>query len=257
VAMRQFYPSNVINPSGPPLTTTTHPDGETTHPNPDVVKETSKEVSRDVMLTTPPVPTKFKGSVDIVVFDPGDPRRQNVRLNQPGVLPLKPGDRFAVEAEITPPAHLYILWIDADGSVDPVYPWRRGRWDDLPAEERPAGSVRRPIPSDRPFGGTFSIKESVQGMETLVLLARKTPLPADVDLKAKLGEVRPQTLRTLQAAAWFENGRLVTNEPSRSAVEWGEEKEDDPVWATQKQIEAKLGRLFPYTRAVSFAVRGK
>ena len=83
------------------------------------------------------VPTEFKGSIDIVVFDPDDPRRQNVRLNQPGVLPLKPGDRFAVEAEISPPAYLYILWIDADGSVDPVYPWRRGHWDDLPPEEKP------------------------------------------------------------------------------------------------------------------------
>ena len=184
-----------------------------------------------------------------------------MRLNQKGVLPLKPGDRFAVEAEISPPAYLYILWIDADGSVEPIYPWRHGDWKDLPPEEEPVEKVRRPMASDRPFGGTFGIKESVQGMETLVMLARKTPLPADVDLKAELGAVPPQKLRTLQAAAWFENGRLVTNEPSRSAVDWGDEKDDDPVKAAEEQIRSRLGpgkdKLFSYTRAVSFAVRGK
>ena len=113
--------------------------------------------------------------------------------------------------------------------------------------------------SDRPFGGTFGIKEknSVQGMETLVMLARKTPLPKDVDLKAKLGAAPPQKLRTLQAAAWFENGVLVTKEAGRSAIDWDEEKTDDPVTATEKQIQTRLGSLFPYTRAVSFAVRGK
>jgi hypothetical protein len=209
----------------------------------------------------PPVRTEFKGSIDVVVFDPDDPRRQNVRLNQPGVLPLKPGDRFAVEAEISPPAYLYILWIDADGSVDPVYPWRRGNWDNPLPEEKPVEQVRRPVLSDRPFGGTLGIKESAQGMETLVMLARKTPLPHGVDLKAELGVIRPQKLRTLQSTAWFENGRLVTNEAGRSAVDWDDEKTDDPVRATEEQIRSRLGpgkdKLFHYTRAVSFAVRGK
>jgi hypothetical protein len=230
VSAFQFYPGRVSHPSGPPETT-----------------------------TIPPAPdsTALKGSIDVVVFDPDDPQRQNVRLNAPGVLPLKPGDRFAVEAEMKPPAYLYILWIDADGSVDPVYPWKPGHWEERPTEEKPVGRLRVPEAADRPFGGTFGIKESVQGMETLVLLARETPLPPGVDLKAELGDVRPQTLRTLRSTAWFENGAVVKNEPGRSAVNWDDEKINDPVWATQEQIRAKLGRLFPYTRAVSFAVRGK
>jgi hypothetical protein len=91
--------------------------------------------------------------------------------------------------------------------------------------------------SDRAFGGTLGIKESAQGMETL----RKTPLPRGVDLKAELGVIRPQKLRTLQSMAWFENGRLVTNEAGRSAVDWDDEKTDDPVRATEEQIRSRLG----------------
>ena len=78
--------------------------------------------------------------------------------------------------------------------MEPIYPWNHGKWDDLPAKEEPVDDVRRPPHSDRPFGGTFGIKESVQGMETLVMLTRKTPLPKDVDLKAKLGEVPAQEI---------------------------------------------------------------
>ena len=60
-------------------------------------------------------------------------------------------------------------------------------------------------------------------METLVLLARETPLPADVDLQAELGKVRPQTSQTLQAMAWFENGAVVRNEPGRKPL-WDERR---------------------------------
>ena len=200
----------------------------------------------------PATPAGFKGYIDVIVYDPMNPQRQNVRLNAPEVLPLKPGDRFAVEAEMNPPAYLYILWINGDGSVDPLYPWKPGHWEPRPAEEQPVGRLRRPEAVDR----WFTIKESTPGMETLVLLARETPLPADADLRAELGPLRPQTLQALQATVWFENGMVVKDEPGRKA-DFNEEKLDDPVTATQEQIRSRLGRWFPYTRAVSFADRGK
>ncbi len=197
----------------------------------------------------PATPTAYKGDIDVIVYDPKNPRRQNVRIDAPDVLPLKPGDGIAVEAEINPPAYLYIVWIDADGSVDPVYPWKPGHWEDRPAQEQPVTRLRRPEDSFFPMG------PSTPGMETLVLLARETALPADVDLRAELGQVRPQASQTLQAMAWFENGAVVKNEPGRKPM-W-DEKLDDPVGATQEQVRTRLGSLFPYTRAVSFAVRGK
>ncbi len=195
--------------------------------------------------------TAWKGYIDVIVYDPENPRRQNVRLDEPDVLPLKPGDGIAIEAEIRPPAYLYIMWIDADGSVDPVYPWKPGDWNTRPAEEQPVGRLLRP------GDGFYPINSSVPGMETLVLLARETPLPQGVDLKAELGKVEPQTLQKLESTVWFENGAVVKNEQGRSAVGWNEKKIGDPVQATQGLIRSRLGKWFPYTRAVSFADRGK
>ena len=209
----------------------------------------------------PPVPTTdaaaaaagpFKGFIDVVIYDPSDPHRQNVHLNDPDVMPLRPGDKIAVEAGLDRSAYCYVLWIDADGTVDPVYPWRPGHWDTRPAEEQPVQWLRRPEALDR----FFPIKESAAGMETLVLLVREKPLPPDVDLRAELGPVQPQGLQTLRATAWFENGGVVKNEAGR-APNWDEERIDDPLRATQEQIRSRLGRWFAYTRAVSFADRGK
>ena len=203
-------------------------------------------------ITPPPKPSAWKGYIDVVIFDPTDPKRQNVHLGDPDVLPLKPGDRITVEAQLDQPGYCYILWIDADGSVDPVYPWKPGHWDERPAEEQP---VLRP--PDR----SATIHESVPGMETLVLLVRDAPLPRDVDLRKELGPIRPQVQQTLYATVWFENGEVVKGEPGRSAAGWDEAKVDDPVRATQEQIRSRLGpgkdKLFQYTRAVSFADRGK
>jgi hypothetical protein len=200
----------------------------------------------------PPPSAGWKGSIDVLILDKDNPRRNNARLNAPDVLPLKPGDRFAVEAELDRPGYCYILWIDADGTVDPVYPWRPGHWEERPAEEQPVTRLRRPEALDRSYG----IKESAPGMETLVLLVRATPLPRDLDLRAELGPVRAQAAQSLEATVWFQNGAVVKGDPGRLAS-WDEEKADDPVRQTQEQIRSRLGRWFQYTWAVSFAVRGK
>ncbi len=199
----------------------------------------------------PPAPAAYKGYIDVTIYDPSNPHRQYVRLNGSDVVPLKAGDGIAIEAEMNPPAYLYVLWIDADGTVDPVYPWEPGDWNTRPVDEQPVGRLLRPA------DGFYPLKPSAPGMETLVLLARETPLPQGVDLKAELGKVEPQTLQKLESTVWFENGAVVTKEQGRSAVGWNERKIGDPVQATQGLIRSRLGKWFPYTRAVSFGDRGQ
>jgi hypothetical protein len=45
-----------------------------------------------------------------------------------------------------------------------------------------------------------------------------------------------------------EIGRLVTNEAGRSAVDWDDEKTDDPVRATEEQIRSRLGPAAKFNR---------
>ena len=114
--------------------------------------------------------------------------------------------------------------------------------------------LRRPEALDE----FYRLPADTPGMVTLVLLARETRLPADVDLRAELGELRPQKEQDLRATVWFENGEAVQDEPGRRAMRFDVTQRDDPVLAAQERIRSRLlGRHFAYARAVSFACQGK
>jgi hypothetical protein len=67
----------------------------------------------------------LKGSIDVRVFDNKNPARQGLLLDEPAAVPLRPGDQFCIEAGLDRPVYVYVLWIDPDGQVHLVYPWRR------------------------------------------------------------------------------------------------------------------------------------
>jgi serine/threonine protein kinase len=203
-------------------------------------------------LRSAPPEHPLTGSIDVRLFEPDNPARQNLFLEDAGALPLKPGDEFCVEAELSRPAYVYVLWIDTEGNVQPVYPWRPGHWESRPPHEEPVQRLRRPEQLDR----FYKISRGPPGMETLVLLARETPLPREVDLRAELGDLPQPRAQNLQAAAWFHNGVPVRNRRNR-AGSFDETQRDDPVLVTQEHIRARLGKYFPYTLAVSFANRGR
>ncbi len=195
----------------------------------------------------------LKGSIDVRVFGKDDPQRQNLFLDDPGAVPLRPGDEFCIEAKLNRPAYAYVLWIDTEGEVVPVYPWKPKHWEDRPADEHAVHQLRVPEALDR----YYSIKAGTPGMDTLVLLARDEPLPPNVDLRGELGALPQPKAQGFRATAWFENGVPVKNERGR-AGNFDERQRDDPVLQTQERIRERLvGKHFSYVLAVSFADRGK
>jgi hypothetical protein len=194
----------------------------------------------------------LKGSIDVVVTEPGNPRRQLLHLHDPAARPLKQGDEVRVVAELNRPAYLYVLWIDTQGKVLPVYPWLGGEWG-RPEQERPVQRLSLP---EKP-GDIWPIKPGPAGMETLVLLARGAPLPPEVDLAKALGELGQQPLLDEMDVAWFENGELVRGDPERAPNLKEARPGSSPVLRAQGVLQERLKGLgFTYTRAVTFANRG-
>ncbi|HJT76245.1 MAG TPA: protein kinase, partial [Gemmataceae bacterium] len=203
-------------------------------------------------------PPPLKGWVDVRVWKgKGKPVGPGRRLHEQGVLPLREGDWVRIEAELSRPAYLYVVWLDSAGKATPVYPWRDENWHDRPADEQP---VRRLVlPGEdtdaAPLGG------SPPGVEAILLLAREERLPpaADAALAATFADLPKQArLPDLRAAAWFENGELVRDEGDRGAMQIGRaEAADDPVLRVQRLLRGRLGRLFPYTRAVCYGFQGE
>ena len=110
---------------------------------------------------------------------------------------------------------VYVIWISSKGEALPVYPWRDWKWTARPAGEEPEQHVYLPA-----IDKTFVMDVGEPGMETLMLLARNTPLPADVDLNALLSGLPPQVKEPDDAAVWSENGRIVTDDPAGPRRRW-------------------------------------
>jgi hypothetical protein len=202
-------------------------------------------------------PPPFKGWIDVHVWKRDNPRLRDARLKEEGTLPLKVGDQVRVEAQMDPPAYLYVIQIDTEGKVRPIYPWERGRLDQRQAEQ-PRASLW--LPEQRTSDGElacYAVLPDPPGMETLLLLVRPTPLPFEVALDRLLADMPPQRRQDPRAVVWFENGEVVRHEAERAFALFDPQRIDDPVLQTQVMLQDRLRPYFAYTRAVSYANQGR
>jgi hypothetical protein len=98
--------------------------------------------------------------------------------------------------------------------------------------------------------------EGQAGMESLVLLARETPLPHDLDLSSILSNLPVQTFQQRDSVVWFKNGEIHPDK-TRSLQFFNPQKLNDPVIRTQKLIRERLKKHFQLITAASFANKGK
>jgi tRNA A-37 threonylcarbamoyl transferase component Bud32 len=203
-----------------------------------------------------PLPTQ--GTIDLLVWGPQEVERQGVPVFDARALPLRTGDRLRVSVQLNQPAFIYVLWLDARGTVLPVYPWRAGKWTERPADEQPRISVSLPPRHD----AGWLMQASEDGMETLLLLVRHARLPDAVDLPSRLAHIPHQSLALRDHAAWFHDGQPVSvaadppAAPGRPAVLASMVPIEDPLLHMQQSLAEELRPLFQLVRAVSFPVVG-
>jgi hypothetical protein len=201
--------------------------------------------------------TPLKGVLDVRVWPKGQSDLPGGRRLTAEVLPLKPGDLLRIEATLNRPAYLYLVWLDADGTATPLWPWLDNDWRRRSADrDRPLQAVSLPPEAGR---GT-ELQPDRSGIQSLLLLARDEPLPAGEDLANRFAGLPKQggldPLRT-RLAAWFENGEPVRDEPDRAPINLSNTQAiEDPVWRMRLLLRGDLRPLFPYTRAVCFTFQG-
>ncbi|MFV2065995.1 MAG: serine/threonine-protein kinase [Pirellulales bacterium] len=195
----------------------------------------------------------LEGTIDLRVWDPGNESRHGLSLHDPAARPLKTDDRVRIETRLNKPAYVYILWVDSEGTVLPLYPWQPGDWESRPSRESPVKQVSLPVADDEAWP-----LEGEPGMETLLMLVRESPLPAEVDLKQALSALPRQAAKTPGSLIEFVNSQVVIRQgrTDRGPKLYDPQKIDDPVLTTQRIIKEKLGEHFRYTRTVSFANAG-
>jgi hypothetical protein len=201
-----------------------------------------------------PAVAPLKGSIDVRLWEKGNPLRQGLRLHQEGALPLRTGDWLRVEVKLSRPGYPYVVWLDSTGKATPLYPWQQGDWRKRPARE--PRRDRLSLPEDDAAGAPLA--DSPTGIECLLLLACEEPLPAGADVAGLFaGLPRQQGQARLQAAAWFENGELVQDEEGRGPMQIEQAGAvGDPVLQAQALLRGRLAGRFALTRAVCFSFQG-
>jgi hypothetical protein len=195
------------------------------------------------------------------VWSPDGRKRGWVIGTDPGALPGRPGDELRAEVRLNEPAHVYLLALDAQGEVLPLYPWHRNptrlekTLDDPPPVVPPQAELTWPSPES----GRGLALDDRSGLETIVLLARRTPLPADVSLAEVVGRQRlgATPLRHPEEFALRGGDPGEPTDAINVGQNRGFQKDlpriDDPL----EQLLGKLRPHFELLRAVRFAHQGK
>lgn len=125
-------------------------------------------------------PLVLRGEVDVRVLSDNSVRNEHM-LGEYGMAPVQHGERVRIEAKLNQPAYVYLVWLSNEG-VAPAYPWAPNDWSRRAESESPRERIALPERADRAYP-----MKCGDGMEAVLLLARSTPLPATIDLKAILG----------------------------------------------------------------------
>jgi len=203
-------------------------------------------------VTTPEVP-KYRGSVDVYVYRTDDEGSDLlVPLWDPRAMPLKPNDQVKLVAEVNPPAHLYVFWIDETGSILPAYPWRFGEWGTRPAAEEPTSK-----PDIRwPNGKALKISGAKAGTETILMLARSTKLDStDAEVKSWFAEVKPVPFKGERARVWFEDFDILRTDVQRGPGMVDLAEAGGPL-GLQEALRKRIGPNSGFSRGVSFSRLG-
>jgi Domain of unknown function (DUF4384) len=191
-----------------------------------------------------------------------DGSKKGLRIGvDPGALPARRDDQIRAEVRLNQPAHIYLLALSAQGEVTPLYPWHR----DVRTLERTLNDAPPVVPPQAEL--TWPSEESVQGLvldeknglETIMLLARRTPLPADASLAELVGPLplpaAPLGHREEFVLRGGDEGQGV--DAVRFDLHRGFQKDLRDIDEPLEQLLGRLHGEFELLRAVRFAHQGR
>jgi serine/threonine protein kinase len=140
--------------------------------------------------TRPAAPVALAGDLIVHVRNKKDGRDWELDVRNPATPPLLVGDGVHLEARLNQPAHTYLLWLDSEGKVIQLFPRNDDKYGN-----RPSGDQARDVVQFSAALIDWLVLEGSGGLETVMLLARRTPLAPNTSLAALVGKLPPSKIR--------------------------------------------------------------
>jgi hypothetical protein len=192
---------------------------------------------------------------ELTVFvRPGGEANQPLPIDSKGALPVKAGGSMTLEVHLAQPATIYLVWLDSEGQLVPLYPWNPERLDvtdiNAPPPQRRATNV---LFSPVQLGGGWKLGDK-SGMETVFLLTRKTPLPEGTKMGALFDPLPPPARvrepEELVVAGVDKRTKAVATRVTKSQ---GDMPDETPLDEELTKLLLRLSEHFDLVRAVRFA----
>ena len=202
-----------------------------------------------------PAQLELAGELIVRVWSPGQEGKKGLGVDEPAALPLLAGEFVHIEARLNRPAHAYLLWIDGQGEVSLLYPRDDGQFGSRPGGEEARESVHSPNALDRGQRMT-----GPGGLETALLLVRRTPLAPGSDLVGLIGRLPRAPFRDEREVALLDFAQRRPAASTRSGQHRGIDPGqlgtiDDPILRLMERL--RTGSHFELIKAVRFAYRGE
>jgi serine/threonine protein kinase len=176
---------------------------------------------------------------------------QWANLEAPWQLPLRSGDQVRVHVLLRQPRYLYVIWLDAESEIAPVYPWSMGDWQERDTENL----VER---LELPSGGgdhVWTMEAGDLGMEMLLVLGRSTPLPTDFPLADRLRNLPLLPPASPPSLLRFDYEKLERPTGERHIDPTRIDRVRDPALALQQVLRERLSEDFPLLLGLAFPTR--
>ncbi len=152
------------------------------------------------------------------------------------------------------PAYVYLLWLDEQGQISLLYPRNDAKFGSRPSKVLARESVHSPEALDE-----WHPMKGPSGLETVLLLARRTPLASGTNLTGLVGTLPPSPLSAelVFATRGLDGGQPIESLRAGPVRGIGEEadKLDDPLLKLMERMRTRGG--FDVIKAARFAYRGE
>jgi len=204
-----------------------------------------------------PVEEPLEAEISIGIVRVTKGKQESVPVESPGALPIRAGDRMHLDISYNQSAHTFLVWLDSSGKITPLYPWNMDNVEITDANAPPPKcNASKSIVSPMTIGNTWVFAKG-SGLETVLLLARRKPLEADVKLQTVLGDLPPAKLQDPGELAILGLDRGAPSLATINAIKRGPVEE---ARARDQQLLAQLEKLrdeFEVMRVVRFAHEDK
>ena len=127
-----------------------------------------------------PKAAALSGKLNVLVRPP-DRTLDPIPVEQAGAAPVKSGGAMCIDASLNEPGFIYIVWINSESQILPLYPWNNEQLEVTDVNQRPPERRAGKLVFSPLLGRNWTFGEK-PGMETVVLLARRTPIGEGVEI---------------------------------------------------------------------------